>query len=636
MKGWHLISILLFTSVSYAQENLRNPDSLKVELLKTPVDTNRVLLLCDISYSYRYSYLDSAHSYAIKALELSKALHYTNGEAWANLLIGIVHAIRGRVPLSVSHYERSAQLADSIRNYLLVSRALAQIGWSAFDLTDYYRAIDYFKRSLKYQQELGNQEEYIITLQTNIGQCYLSIKKLEEAETYLNLAFARGKEKNPNYGYLLNMFASLRLQQKKYLAADSILKEGWALIVTLRDKIDKADNRYYYAQLELAHNHLSKAYEYATEALGYYQQMGSKVDLERIYEFLSNLESSRGKVDQSLNYLRLSNAMRDSVSTSKATYSEYLFDQREQERQSQLNKKEKELVKAEKRNQQILWTGMLFVFVASVAGLSFFSWQKQRNNKQLRELNKELLKKEAAITLQNQQLREMNFSKDKLFSIIGHDLRGPLLSITGFLNLLSINAGSLSEDELKKFMDDLDRSLKNLFNLLENLLEWSLSQTGTIDFKAEVFDIAASLKENSELLDNQARHKNISIENKSELSLMVKAHPNSIHTVIRNLISNAIKFTPPGGKITLRAEPQNNYVRISVEDTGEGISSELAAKLFKVGVKHTTPGTSNEKGSGLGLILCKEFVEKNGGTIGLESSVGRGSVFYFTVPSSQG
>jgi signal transduction histidine kinase len=179
---------------------------------------------------------------------------------------------------------------------------------------------------------------------------------------------------------------------------------------------------------------------------------------------------------------------------------------------------------------------------------------------------------------------------------------------------------------------DVDKSLKNLFALLENLLEWGRSQTGNIDFTPEPFDLAVVLNENQELLKGQAGNKKIALVNENKNALPVHAHRNSINTVVRNLISNAIKFTPEGGKITLNAEPEGKFIRVSVTDTGVGMSKEVIAKLFKIGTKHSTLGTSQEKGTGLGLILCKDFVEKNGGTIGVECAEGKGSTFYFRLP----
>lgn len=634
MKRWSVVFLFTLAFNCYAQENMGDPEMQKRKLSKTPADTNRILLLCDIAFNYRYDNVDSAYHYASKAAALSNILHYQNGIAWSYLLMGVTHSIRGHVPKAISYYERSIHLADSLHKPVIASRALTNIGWCMFDLEDYYRAIDYFKRALRYEEQIG-ERSYIITLQTNIGQAYLATQNFGEAEQYLSAAHAHGKDKNTNYGYLLNLLSALRIEQHKYGEADSLLKASRKLVDSLTDKIDKADNRYYTAKLKLAQGQMTAAYDAALEALAYYKQLHSKVDLGRVYKLLSDIASRRQRVQQSLDFLLQSNAMRDSVHQSNARYSEFLFEQREQEKERLLQHRDKERLRAEKQSQQLIWFTSLLVFTAAIAGLSFFVWQKQRTNKRLRVLNNELIRKEEDIASQNNLLQELNVSKDKLFSIIGHDLRGPLLTLTGFLKLLSHHSDSLSKDELKRSLNELDRSLKNLFNLLENLLEWSLSQTGTIDFKQEVFDIAVSIKENKDLLDDLALNKKIIIVNECNTSLPVNAHRHSIQTVIRNLVSNAIKFTEPGGQITIRAERTGDFVRVLVADTGLGISADVIPQLFKIGFKHSKTGTAKEKGSGLGLLLCKDFVEKNGGAIYVESTKGAGSTFSFTVPSAR-
>jgi len=633
MKNWLVLSALLLASVVHAQENLGDADSLKAKLKSMPMDTNRVLALCDVAYTYRFVDVDSAFRYATQALTLSKQLHYKNGMAWSYLLIGVTHSIRNRVAQSISYYQKSIDLADSLHNYTIVCRALANIGWCMFDLEDYYRAIDYFKRSLTYQNILSGQDAYFITLQINIGQNCLANRQFLEAEKYFKMALAYGREKIPNYGYLLNLLSALRIEQHSYTTADSLLKTGWKLIDQLPDKVDKADNRYYFAKLKLAQGDIAKAYAYAEEAQYYLLPAGPKTEMERIYILLSAIESKQGNAQQALDYLLKSNALRDSVHSSQAKYSEFLFSKREQEREILLEQKDKELLKAEKQNQQILWISSLFIFAGAIVSLLFFVWQKQQANKKLTVLNDELVKKEAVVVNQNKLLHETNDSKDKLFSIIGHDLRSPLSSLQGIMDLLSSSHnGALSEEERKKYFHILNRQLKNLLNLTSNLLQWSFSQTNSITFAAEIFDIAKTIKENEVLLNDIALDKKITIINEVQTELYVWAHHQSINTVIRNLISNAIKFTHAGGKITICTEHVDEFIKVSVIDTGVGIAADVKDTLFKLSDKRSTLGTANEKGSGLGLPLCKEFVEKNGGTIGVETIVGKGSSFYFTVP----
>jgi signal transduction histidine kinase len=256
----------------------------------------------------------------------------------------------------------------------------------------------------------------------------------------------------------------------------------------------------------------------------------------------------------------------------------------------------------------------------------YLYFSKRRSNKILQVVNKRVKE-------QNQQLQQLNATKDKFFSIISHDLKGPLNSFTSFSSLLMNHTDSLSKDEIKMLAKDLDNSLKNLFVLLENLLEWSRSQTGSIDFKPETFDLPSMLRENKNLLQAQAANKHIKLE-VPEGDLPVQAHRHSINTVVRNLISNAIKFTPPSGRITVEIQKSSTEIVVSVADTGVGMSDEVIRKLFRIDTKHSTKGTADEKGTGLGLILCKDFVEKNGGRIWVQSEIGKGSVFYFSLPHS--
>ena len=232
----------------------------------------------------------------------------------------------------------------------------------------------------------------------------------------------------------------------------------------------------------------------------------------------------------------------------------------------------------------------------------------------------------------SKKLKELNATKDKLFSIIGHDLKGPLNSLTSFSSLLLNHADKLSKEEIKMLSTDLDKSLKNLMALLENLLEWSRSQTGSIDFKAVRFDVHEVIQENVDLLKGLADNKKIKIIANLTGEVWVHAHRYSINTVVRNLLSNAIKFTPEGGTITV-SSAIDKLTAIAVQDTGVGMAPSTIQKLFELGSKTSTLGTAKEKGTGLGLILCKDFVEKNGGTINVESTEGVGSRFYFTIPN---
>ncbi len=239
----------------------------------------------------------------------------------------------------------------------------------------------------------------------------------------------------------------------------------------------------------------------------------------------------------------------------------------------------------------------------------------------------------AALEKSQEKLKEANRSKDRFFSILAHDLKGPFQGLLGYADIIKRDADALSKDEIKDFASELYDSAKRLFRMLENLLEWSRLQRGTIKIEPSKINVKQSADMTIEFLQGFARQKGVTIENLAPDDLFIYADPNMFSTVVRNLVSNAIKFTKNGDKITVNARKLNDdFAEISVADTGVGIKKEDQEKLFRIDVKHSTKGTNNEEGTGLGLILCKEFVEKNGGEIWVESELGKGSTFSFSLP----
>ncbi|MDZ7777060.1 MAG: PAS domain-containing sensor histidine kinase [Bacteroidales bacterium] len=243
-------------------------------------------------------------------------------------------------------------------------------------------------------------------------------------------------------------------------------------------------------------------------------------------------------------------------------------------------------------------------------------------------------RKQAEKTLRESEveLKELNAQKDKFFSIIGHDLKSPFNSILGFSGLLEEQIGEKNYDDVDKYAKTIRRSSQRAMDLLENLLEWSRAQTGKIEFSPESFKIINLTDNTFNQLKDAADQKSITLRNDLPTNLPVFADKNMVSTVMRNLISNAIKFTREGGEIKISAEKSAKEIFVSVSDNGIGIAPGRIEKLFRIDENDSTPGTNNEKGTGLGLILCKEFVEKHDGRIWVESVENKGSVFTFTLP----
>jgi PAS domain S-box-containing protein len=234
-----------------------------------------------------------------------------------------------------------------------------------------------------------------------------------------------------------------------------------------------------------------------------------------------------------------------------------------------------------------------------------------------------------------EELNQLNATKDKFFSIIAHDLKNPFITILGFSDLLLGDFHELNDDEKLFYISEMKKSAEISHNLLHNLLQWSRSQTGRIEFNPANINLANLIKENINLLNATAANKKIELINEIPENTFVFADEEMTKTVFRNLISNAIKFTPKGGKVKICSRINNGTLETCVEDTGIGMDKETMGKLFRLDVSHSSQGTDEEAGTGLGLILCKEFIEKNGGTIRVESEPSKGSRFICTIPTKK-
>ena len=230
------------------------------------------------------------------------------------------------------------------------------------------------------------------------------------------------------------------------------------------------------------------------------------------------------------------------------------------------------------------------------------------------------------------KLKDLNQNKDKFFSIIAHDLRSPFTALLGFSEYLAKYSRDCTNEEIEDYSKQMHKSAKSLFTLLENLLQWSRLQSGQLEFETTTVHLEQVSERISELFNDLARNKNIKIVNKIDNSLKINTDPNILETIFRNLISNSIKFTKPGGEIHLYSTIYKNHIEFVVQDNGIGMHEEDVEKLFRIDVQYTTEGTNKEKGTGLGLVICKEFIEKGGGTIKVSSKLGVGSEFRFTLP----
>ncbi len=248
----------------------------------------------------------------------------------------------------------------------------------------------------------------------------------------------------------------------------------------------------------------------------------------------------------------------------------------------------------------------------------------ESNNKRLEKL----------VAERTTKLEELNSTKDKFFSIIAHDLRGPFNTLLGATSLLSLDIKSLSTQDIEKFAKGMNESAENLYKLLDNLLQWARAQMeGLHPVKTDI-DIVQIIQNNINIIRHNAKEKGIEINYTPDKRVLSFADYNMVNTVVRNILSNSVKFTDTGGLITITTSIIDHQINVTIKDNGLGMSKDQVAKVFNIAEKKSTPGTRDEKGTGLGLVLCKDFIEMNGGEISIESIKGRGTEVNFTLPVS--
>ncbi len=355
----------------------------------------------------------------------------------------------------------------------------------------------------------------------------------------------------------------------------------------------------------------------ALEALRYMKEKNIKVNEDLLYIVLSEVYAKMGDYKNAYKYKQLG-------------YDYYVKDRYASQQQTLLDLEAKYHFQKQgaeiKQQQEVLFYQTIGIIIGLISIIIIIRTNKSRH-KALREINR-------LSNVQNNELKQLNATKDKFFSIIAHDLKNPVFSIHSFVNFIVQDFDEINREELKSNLEMLERNTKNLAQLLDNLLTWARAQSGKITFEPVELSITAIIKNSIEIAEIQARDKSIAIsyDNSKCEDVQVVADTNLLITVFRNILSNAIKFTPNNGKVVIAIEEENSSVKISIADNGVGIPANKVPTLFETDRNYQSNGTNHELGTGLGLILCREFIEKNGGKIWAESEKNVGSTFHFTIP----
>ncbi len=545
----------------------------------------------DLNKALEYA-IKSANIFIVNNIELDKAKAYN--------FIGYVHMVLKNNDLAEEYYEKAYNLYLKGNDLVGLSMALNNLGVMYSTNKNNQKAIEFYSKSLVYAKQ-QNDDDAISTAMNNIGMIYVEMGEIEKGLKYY-------------------------FESQEYS-------------VKLFDKTGYINTFNNIAAAYLQAGNLQKANEYVNKALPFAGKLNDLAYIQECYQILSQIYSMKGMFNKAFEYKSLQLAYNDSLYTRQQTSSilemQTRFETVAKEKEIQLLKKDKEIgvLEVERHKSFQKYLVIFSILLLLLISVIIFSLRiKRKNNLLLSVKNRELEQINKKLIESEQNLIELNATKDKFFSIIAHDLKNPFNALLGFSQLLERNYDTYTKTEIKEYINVIYESSQSLFKLLDNLLQWSRTQTGSITYNPEIFNLLPVIKQEITYLQFYADKKKIAIKVTVDSTMSAFADKNIISTVIRNLINNAIKFTNSNGRVEVRATETINEIEVSIADTGIGIDADDLEKLFQLNSSISNKGTANEEGTGLGLLLCKEFIERNGGRIWANSNKGKGSTFYFTLP----
>ncbi|MFN7748687.1 MAG: ATP-binding protein [Cyclobacteriaceae bacterium] len=516
---------------------------------------------------------------------------------------------------------------------MTMSIAIHNIGNVFKELGQYDIALSHFEFSRKISQGIKDTEAEAYTFEEE-GDLFMRMGEYEKAETYLLRALQSARAQRiafiePRiYGKLASLYQVQGLNDIALLYYDSATR----LYQKTGNVFGLANTYLGKGKVFVAQKKFREAEQLFETSLATAERMNAqKLEME-CYLQLSQLAEQEGNPAEALRYFKSYHSVRDSL-FSQDMEQQLFRDQLQFETEG----KDKEIAqlnifKAEREDEirrQELIQNILVVAIALTGILMFTIY---RSGQRRIRINKLLMEHQEEIKKRSVELEQLNQVKDKFFSIISHDLRSPMNALAAILTLLDNN--QIKPEEFARLTKELKVQFNHTRSLINNLLDWALLQMEKLKIIPEKIDLRVVAQTNFSLLSS-LHTKDIRMENNIREGTMGWADLNMINLVFRNLILNAIKFTDAGGVIKISAQDLGSFYEIAIADNGVGIKPEVQKLLFEKTTGYSTRGTANEKGTGLGLILCKEFVEKNGGTIRLETEEGKGSTFYFTVQKAK-
>lgn len=672
IRNFTLLLLALFVSYTGLAQ-LPNPDrvaELKQKLNSATNDSLRIQYLLGISFHLSYRDFKEAQ----KNSDQAEILANKNDWAWAK---GLVFADKGTIADIKGDYSNALEFTNKALQYDLQSNDSSAICNSYLNVGNAYLELGQYEESYFYTQKAYRLAVIIkdtlssaiamhnlAVLYSNLGRLDLALSHFEsatelsasvndvEGPPYNNHETGRAyiKADDPIKAFPLlytslssskalglpnlipkiyQSIAEAKFLTKDYSACLLYYDSAIASFKQIEHQFGEAESNLGKSRVYLAQGKFSEATKIALASLKKAVALKAQVLEFECHQLLSECAERQGDFKNALLYNKRAQQTRDSLTNinmmSQVFENEFqMRSQRKDEEIASLSK-EKDQSASELKRQEFLKNIFAVVFALTIVLL----YSVYRSGRRKVEMNDLLLQHQAEIEKRTQELEELNKVKDKFFSIISHDLRSPINSLAGLLDLMEKD--QIKAEELPSLTKEMRIQFNHTKNLINNLLDWTLLQMNKVSIKKEKIGLKSLVDGNIKLLSSMSTKKTNFINDIDE-SITPFADQNMINLVFRNLLLNGIKFTDNGGTIKISAVAEGDSIKVSVIDNGVGIAPEIQQVLFDKTTGYSTRGTANEKGTGLGLILCKEFIERNGGKIWLESEVGKGSTFYVTIP----
>lgn len=572
-----------------------------------------------------------------RAIFLADSLGDSRKVAGLNMNIGTVQSLLGKHTEALRAYYNALEFAELEKDSLMMALASNNVGWE-FEKVDNNEQAEYF---LLRSEKISRSINFTINLRRtllNLANLYSQIGEYSRSEDYFNQSLGIANELDDTLGKI-RVYYNLGIMEGRR----GNIQEAERLLRFALDEsaiFNNAEGEYRSASglgdLEMSQGNYPQAIRWYARANQTADTLPNPQLRVESYEKLYHAYRQVGNLTESLRWLEERNQLNDSLQSSEQSrlLAEYetLFNLKRTEQQTEVLRAREQQARTQVALQRwfiIFAVGGALILLITAVILIRSNHKRQEVNEELKETNDQLSVMNKTVKDQNGELEKLNDIKNKLFAIIAHDLRGPLGSLQSLLYL--IREHDLSESEMSEITTTLERNLQENASMMDNLLAWASAQMNGIQLNVRNFKLKQGVKSVTDQIVFQAEKKGVKLQIEIEEDIEVKADYDMIKLVTRNLIANAIKFSTHNDTITIKAVEKKKMVEVQVIDEGVGIKKEDQKKLFSKD-HFTKRGTDNEKGSGLGLMLCKEFVEKHQGKFWFESKEGVGTTFFFTIP----